>query len=351
MVDAPPPPHADRPPPQPDVKPTADNTGKSPDAPKETAPKPDAPHTEPSTLAKIGAVASTMFGAATGQTPGGFAQGMWDKLKSVTYEPVKTIYAPGGMADQAAQKFVDRVQGIQKPDETYVSKEEHAKQLGAIAGIAATLFPGFGEIAAAGSHMVAVTPEGAAVAVHAGAAEVTVPAVVEGAAKATANAAFDTMAKGDNTGKVEPGEKVQDLTGGHNMSPEQAKYQEQVTNLPADKTYHVKGVSFDGFEPGAKGAQDTLVEAKHLGDDGRFARAYESMNQQQFKDFAHLLDRAEKLTDQARAQVKAAEGTGARIEWRCSGEKATEALKVLFKNDPNLKGKITVEYVPFKPKR
>jgi hypothetical protein len=337
MADTPPPP------PPPDVQPP----GKSPDTPKETAPKPDAPHTEPSTLAKIGAVASTMFGVATGQTPGGFAQGMWDKLKSVTYEPVKTIYAPGGMADQAAQKFVDRAQGIQKPDETYVSKEEHTKQLGAIVGLTTMLFPGLGEVGA-GSHMAAATSEGITVPAHAAAAEAVVPPAAADAAKATA--VFDTMAKG-SPGKGGPGELTRDATGGRNMSPEQAKYQEQVTNLPADKTYHVKGVSFDGFEQGTKGAQDTLVEAKHLGDDGRFARAYESMNQQQFKDFAHLLDRAEKLTDQARAQVKAAEGTGARIEWRCSGEKATEALKVLFKNDPNLKGKIAVEYVPFKPRR
>ncbi|NJP35725.1 hypothetical protein [Micromonospora thermarum] len=137
-----------------------------------------------------------------------------------------------------------------------------------------------------------------------------------------------------------------DLTAKLNMSIEQATYQEQISKRPADQTYYLNDRSFDSYEPGPGGEPGTLVEAKHLGDDGRFARAYESMTANEFKDFAHLIDRAEKLLEQARGQVKAAEGTGLRIEWRISGEKATEAVKVLFANDPVLQGKITVRHVP-----
>ncbi|MBK8025103.1 MAG: hypothetical protein IPK19_27790 [Chloroflexi bacterium] len=90
------------------------------------------------------------------------------------------------------------------------------------------------------------------------------------------------------------------------------------------------------------------MEAKHLGDEGRFAKAYENMQKGNFSDLEHLIDRAENILDQARAQVKAAKGSGALVEWRVSGKKATQALKTLFENDPALKGKIVVAHVPMK---
>ncbi|MFI6760808.1 hypothetical protein ACIBF5_16910 [Micromonospora sp. NPDC050417] len=144
----------------------------------------------------------------------------------------------------------------------------------------------------------------------------------------------------------EPGKLTDDLAAGENMSPDQASYQEQVTGQPANKTYHVNGRSFDGYEPGTGGKPGTLVEAKHLGNEGRFARAYENMKNGNFSDARHLFDRGESLLDQARAQVRAAEGTGARIEWRVSGESATEALDMLFSHEPELAGKIDVVHVP-----
>ena len=71
---------------------------------------------------------------------------MVDKAKSVTVDPVVTIYGPDGMIDQAARKAVDRMQGNEKPAEEYVTKEEHQKQLQAIISVAGSLFPGFGKM-------------------------------------------------------------------------------------------------------------------------------------------------------------------------------------------------------------
>lgn len=149
--------------------------------------------------------------------------------------------------------------------------------------------------------------------------------------------------------KKQPGKWEKDMAYGTNMSSEQAKYQKQISGRSAAETYYVNGRSFDGFEPGEGGTQDTLVEAKHLAEDGRFINAYENMKKGNFSDFENLVDRAEKLGQQARDQVKAAVGTGARIEWRVSSQRAKEALDMLFKHDPVTKGKIDVKYVPLQP--
>ncbi|MBP5973613.1 toxin [Brasilonema sp. CT11] len=305
------------------------------------------PKEKPGFLSAVGMIARFTFIMATHQTPEEFGQGMVDKAKSLTVDPVMTLYGPGGMLDKAAQKGVDRLQGIQKPDNYYVSKEEHEKQLGAIVAVGGTLFPGL-EAATVGTPKASmVTPEGIVIqAPTQTAGSVVSGAAVTGATKVPIVAL--STAGGSSPLPKESGKWVEDLTAGQNMSPEQAKYQQQVTGKPASKTYHVNGRSFDGFERGKGSLPDKLIEAKHLGDEGRFAKAYENMKKGNFSDLEHLVDRAENILDQAKSQVKAAQGTGARVEWRVSGEKATEALKTLFEHDPELRGNIDVIYVPLK---
>jgi RHS repeat-associated protein len=91
---------------------------------------------------QIGIGLSFAFTMATGQTPEHFGKGMLDKAHSVFVKPVLTIYGPNGMIDKAAQKGVDRAMGIQKPDEAYVTTQEHKDQLDAIIAIGSALFPG-----------------------------------------------------------------------------------------------------------------------------------------------------------------------------------------------------------------
>ena len=153
----------------------------------------------------------------------------------------------------------------------------------------------------------------------------------------------------------EPGEWRQDFAAGSNMTTEQAKYQKQVTKPPPGekhpvgvptKTYYVGGRSFDGYEPGARGAPGTLVEAKHLGDEGRFARAYTNMLAGNYSDARQLFERAENLLEQALAQAEVTKGMNVRIEWRVSGQQATKALKQLFENESKLRGRILVVHMP-----
>jgi RHS repeat-associated protein len=316
----------------------------------EAAPTPPAESSEPSTLSNVLDFAAFMFSLefhrTTGQTPKQFGSGMVDKAASVTVDPVVTIYGPEGMLDQAARKGVDLAQGNVKPDEEYVSKEEHAKQLDAILAVGGALFPGFGKIAFEAAVPTLEMGEAAAVGVSGTGVRMPVPRT-QGSGPLLKVAGKNKGGSG-LAGK-QPGGWTKDMTAGRNMSAEQARYQKQVTGRSADKTYHVKGRSFDGHEAGKAGAPDKLVEAKHLGDEGRFARAYENMKKGNFSDLENLVDRSEKILDQARAQVKAAGGTGAQIEWRVSGKNATEALDLLFKNDPALKGKINVVHVPLEP--
>lgn len=142
-----------------------------------------------------------------------------------------------------------------------------------------------------------------------------------------------------------PGAWHDDMAAGENMSDDQARYQTQVTGASADRTYYLNDVSFDGFQKGSDGAPNTLIEAKYLENNGRFARAYDNMNGGNFKDFTYLADRADKILDQARRQVQAAKGTNSRIVWRVSGDRAASAVGQLFAGDKNLRGKITVEHV------
>ncbi|MEH2358572.1 SpvB/TcaC N-terminal domain-containing protein [Nostoc sp.] len=313
--------------------------------PRGTEDSPPASKNEPGLLTKVGWGLRIAFFMTTHQTPEQFGQGMVDKAKSLTVDPVMTLYGPGGMLDKAAQKAVDRGQGIQRPDDYYVSQEEHKKQLGAIVAVGGALFPGLGEAAVGTPKASMVTPEGIVIQVP---TQTAGSGVVAGSGAAKAGIVALSTGGGSNPRLKEPGNWVKDLTGGQNMSPEQAKYQQQVTGKPASKTYHVNGRSFDGFERGKGSLPDKLIEAKHLGDEGRFAKAYENMKKGNFSDLEHLVDRAENILDQAKLQVKAAQGTGARIEWRVSGEKATEALRTLFEHDPALKGNIDVIYVPLK---
>jgi RHS repeat-associated protein len=97
---------------------------------------------EPGLGDQIGIGLSVVFFFAAGRSPEQFGKEMLDKAHSVFVKPVITIYGPNGMLDKAAQKAVDRAMGIQKPDEAYVSTQEHKEQLDAIIAIGSALFPG-----------------------------------------------------------------------------------------------------------------------------------------------------------------------------------------------------------------
>jgi RHS repeat-associated protein len=133
--------------------------------PKGTEDSAPASKNEPGLLTKVGWGLRIAFIMTTHQTPEQFGQGMVDKAKSVTIDPVMTLYGPGGMLDKAAQKAVDRAQGIQKPDDYYVSEEEHAKQLQAIKHVGGALFPGIGEVTVGIPGPPLVTAEAGAVGV------------------------------------------------------------------------------------------------------------------------------------------------------------------------------------------
>jgi RHS repeat-associated protein len=299
------------------------------------------------------------FAMLTGQRPEDYGMGMVHKIESFTVDPVVRLYGPGGMIDKAARKGVDLAQG-KKPEEP--TEAEHKQMRNDIITVGAGLFPGGGEVTlGTPKPAVAMAEGGEVLAVG----EVAIPNAITKApaqllaaktASDSANQKGSGGGSGDGSGKGNgpgshrrrassrrPGKWESDLTGGRNMTPEQAAYQKQVTGRSASKTYHVKGTSFDGFERGVNGAKDKLIEAKYLEEKGRFVKAYETGT-----DVEHLWGRAEDLLAQARRQVKAAEGTGAEIEWRVSSEKAQKALKELF-NEPDLAGKIKVEYVPKTP--
>lgn len=94
-------------------------------------------------------LASFSFTAATGQTPESFGKGMADKAYALTvgsaiavYDAGAALYGTNGMLDKAAQKGVDRAMGIKKPDEAYVTVEEHHAQFDAIVTLGMALFPG-----------------------------------------------------------------------------------------------------------------------------------------------------------------------------------------------------------------
>ena len=92
----------------------------------------------------VGIVASALFQSATGQTPEHFANGMWEKAKSISVDPIMRVYGPDGMLNRAADKAVDRAMGVDKPDSAYASKEQMSAFLDAIVTIGVNLFPGLG---------------------------------------------------------------------------------------------------------------------------------------------------------------------------------------------------------------
>jgi hypothetical protein len=306
----------------------------------------------PSTTEVMSGTLSLWFTMSTGQTPEHFATGWWAKAKSISVDPAMTIFGPGGMLNKAADKAVDKLQG--QPERDYVTQKEHADQLDAILQIAMTLFPGLKFRPGPGFRSaLAVTPEGVAISVVASTNGATVTAVPAGASAAGASRLLANATLGGKKSPPAtsdgPGTWEEDLAAGHNMNPEQHAYQEQITQRPASRTYHLNGTAFDGFEKGVKGGKDTLIEAKHLGDEGRFAKAYQIMRNDPLKltDVHYLIDNAEAILQQARDQVRATRGMDVRIEWRVSGQRAEEALNLLFSRDKDLAGRINVKYVKF----
>jgi hypothetical protein len=120
-----------------------------------------------------------------------------------------------------------------------------------------------------------------------------------------------------------PGAWKMELNAARNMSDRARAYQEQVAGHDATEGYYVRGVQFDGFKAGV------LLDAKHLADDGRFARAYNSLTQGEQGDYVHALDRGSSLLAEAKRQVNAAKG--ASIEWHVAGRVAADAIETLFK--------------------
>lgn len=298
-------------------------------------------------LIVAGAMLSIEFMSVTHETPEQFGKDMLDKGEQILVTPIVTLYGPNGMFAKAGEKLADRASGL--PDKDYVTKEEHDRQLSAIISVGGSLFPGFASGVPSALGPALVTSEGITFAPAAAATRLAVPVGAGAIAIAASTGGGGGKPKPKGLGKKpgEPGEWLDDLAGGENMSNDAARYQEQITKRPANQTYYVNGRSFDGFEPGKGGQRGTLLEAKHLGDEGRFAKAFENMKKGNFSDLKHLIDRGENILEQAKAQVRAAEGTGARIEWRVSGQRAEEALNMLFENDPELKGRITVGYEEF----
>jgi Restriction endonuclease fold toxin 5 len=292
------------------------------------------------------AEARNAFITTTGQTPERFVTGMIDKAKSLTVDPVVTIYGPGGMLDKAARKGINLLQG--KGGQDYVTKEEHDNQLQAIAQVIGFLFPGTCELGNIGNNPKIATGDGtlAAVAVDGTSNGMPIIDLRGGSAKPDATNEDKEESGGTkaDSSKREPGKPVE--TGHTNMKPEQARYQKQITGKPASKTYEVSGVSFDGYKPDKVGNSGTLLEAKHLGDEGRFAKAYQNMLKGNYSDVSHLVDRGNNLLEQARSQVAAADGTGARIEWRVSGKNAANALRTMFDHYPEIGDRISVRYEP-----
>ncbi|HEX2086309.1 MAG TPA: toxin TcdB middle/N-terminal domain-containing protein, partial [Solirubrobacteraceae bacterium] len=308
-----------------------------------------APAAAPTAAEQLGWGLSFGFTLLTGQTPGEFGRGIAAKVRSLTVDPVVTLY---NMTAKAGEKLGDKAAGVEKPDEAYVTKEESKKQLEAIVAVGAALLPG-GKLTAGLPGPPVVTGGGELA--LAGAVEVSVPAAAPKAAVALATLGSGS-AKRPKPKDEGPGRWQKDGTAGRNMSQNAAKYQKQVTGRAADETYYVRGgrpgsreVSFDGWEPGVGGEPGTLVEAKYYEDDGRFGRAYQAMLRGEYGDYQWIEEQAQRLAEQAREQVQAAEGTGARIEWRVSGREPTEAVRSVLRNTPGVGDRISVRHIPFEP--
>jgi hypothetical protein len=160
----------------------------------------------PGFFGTVGTMASVGFTLATGQTPSEFGKGMWNKTKSVTIDPVMTLYGPGGMIDKAAQKGVDKTMGIDRPDEYYVTKEQHDQQGRAIVAVGSMLLPTPAKVPGGGAAGPALaTAEGAVVQAPAvaGAGVTVAPAVAKGTVALTTGGGNTPAPKPEEPGDQE----------------------------------------------------------------------------------------------------------------------------------------------------
>jgi RHS repeat-associated protein len=63
------------------------------------------------------------------------------KTPAQLVEPITTLYGPTGMVAKGGEKLADKIQGVDYPDDHYVTKEESAKQLRAIIDVGGALAP------------------------------------------------------------------------------------------------------------------------------------------------------------------------------------------------------------------
>jgi len=124
-----------------------------------------------------------------------------------------------------------------------------------------------------------------------------------------------------------------------------AKYQEQVTGRSSEEGYVVKNVEFDGYVPKdstlvhVEDLEGVLLDAKGKG----YARFFkENLKPQEWFEKTG----AKKLVEQAKRQVDAAAGSGARIRWHVAEEHAAKAIRKLL-NDRGY-DVIDVVYTPMR---
>jgi hypothetical protein len=106
-----------------------------------------------------------------------------------------------------------------------------------------------------------------------------------------------------------PGRHVDTI---ESFSERSSRYQEQVTGNPRGKGYWLNGVTFDNYRDGF------LLDAKGP----RYAEL--------IKVPFIALDKAEEFVDQARKQLRAAEGVP--IRWIVAEESVAEGIRNLFKS-------------------
>lgn len=109
------------------------------------------------------------------------------------------------------------------------------------------------------------------------------------------------------------------------MSPRARRYQEQISGRSADEAYwvggmdtHSGGVKFDGFKP------NVLLEAKGPGYANKFL---DDLTPRVWFEKSG----AKALLDQARRQLRAAQGTP--IRWHIAEQKTAEAIQALFEQN------------------
>lgn len=116
------------------------------------------------------------------------------------------------------------------------------------------------------------------------------------------------------------------------------RYQSEVTGAPRNVEYHVNGTNFDGYDP------DRIV----LIDTKRFEPG-NPLTDPKIKDAAWVAGFKAKILAEARGQVRAADGTGATIEWHVSGRAEAAALRDLLikpsDREPAVVG-ITIVWTP-----